>query len=163
MVDVRAQDTITTVKAYIEAKENIPPNQYTLFHDGKALEEDKTLAFLEINSTLLLHMICNPKETLKVSVKTLTGEIVETQLRMLYTILDVKGVVESKVGYPVKVLGYRGKLLEDSETVSYYNIEDGSILEILPRATQIIIKRIGESTCFEVFLWGSVKNLKEAI
>ncbi|XP_019181528.1 PREDICTED: uncharacterized protein LOC109176524 isoform X1 [Ipomoea nil] len=139
MVDVRAQDTIKTVKSYIEAKENIPSDQYTLFYNGKPVEEDKTLAFLEIiggsNSTRLLHMISNPRDTLKVSVKTLTGETVETQLRMLYTILDVKSVVESKVGYPVMSLAFGEKPLKDSKTVSYYNIEDGSILEILPPAT----------------------------
>ncbi|XP_031111773.1 polyubiquitin 11-like [Ipomoea triloba] len=130
-------------KAVIQAKENIPPNQHTLFYNGKQLEEDKTLASLGIRGHSTLHMIFNPKETLKVHVKTLTGEAVETQVRILYTILDVKTVVESKVGYPVKVLEFGGKMLEDSET--------------------IFIKWGGKSTGVEVFLWETVKNLKEAI
>nr|GLL41185.1 uncharacterized protein LOC109176522 [Ipomoea trifida] len=163
IVEVRGQDTINTVKAVIQAKENIPPNHHTLFYNGKQLEEDKTLASLGIRGHSTLHMIFNPKETLKVYVKTLTGETVGTQVRILYTILDVKTVVESKVGYPVKVLEFGGKMLEDSETVSFYNIRDGSILEILPPATQIFIKWGGKSTGIEVFLWETVKNLKEAI
>nr|GMD67780.1 polyubiquitin-like isoform X1 [Ipomoea batatas] len=134
-VEGKPQDTVQNIKALIEASENMGSVEYSLVYGGKVLEEEKILALLGITNRSRLYVVLNPKDVIQVSVKMLNnGETVKTQVRLLHTILDVRSFVESVVvNSVVGALRYGGKKLDDSKTVSYYNIEDGSVLEELPR------------------------------
>nr|GMD62888.1 polyubiquitin-like isoform X2 [Ipomoea batatas] len=122
------------IKALIEDSENVGSDEYSLVYGGKVLEEEKILALLGITNRSRLYVVLNPKDVIQVSVKMLNRESVKTQVRLLHTILDVRSFVGSVVvNSVVGALSYGGKKLDDSKTVSYYNIEDGSVLEELPR------------------------------
>nr|GMD59769.1 polyubiquitin-like isoform X2 [Ipomoea batatas] len=136
-VEVKPQDTVQNVKALIEDSKDLGSDEYSLVYGGKLLEEEKTLAFLGITDGSTLYVVSNPRDVLQVSVKMLSGETVKIQARVLYTILDVRSLVESIVGYSVGVLRYGVLNLQDSKTLSYYSIEDESILEVLPPTTQL--------------------------
>nr|GMD67781.1 polyubiquitin-like isoform X2 [Ipomoea batatas] len=136
-IEVKPQDTVQNVKALIEDSEDLSSDDYSLVCGGKLLEEEKTVAFLGITDGSTLYVVLNPRDVLQVSVKMLSGETVKIQARVLYTILDVRSLVESIVGYSVGVLRYGGKKLKDSNTLTYYNIKDESILEVLPPTTQL--------------------------
>ncbi|CAH9133257.1 unnamed protein product [Cuscuta epithymum] len=164
MVQVRSQDTIQNVKAFIEAKESIGSDQYNLVYAGKLLEDDnKTFAFLDIHGESTLHVVFIPKDVLQVSVKMLSGETVKIQVRTLHTILDVKTLLESNVGYPVRALSYDGKNLDDSKTVSYYNITTDDTISEIASPIQVFIKWSGKSTSFDILLVDLVIYLKKMI
>ncbi|XP_019181362.1 PREDICTED: uncharacterized protein LOC109176376 [Ipomoea nil] len=137
IIETNPQDTVQNVKAVIEDTENMGSDEFNLVYRGRVLEEEKTVAFLGITNGSRLYVVLNPRDVLQVSVKMLSGETVKIQARVLHTILDVRSFVESIVGYLVGDLSYGGMRLEDSKTISYYEIKDKSILLVLPPTTKV--------------------------
>ncbi|KAK9288006.1 hypothetical protein L1049_016451 [Liquidambar formosana] len=166
MVEAKTYDTIWNIKAMIQAKEGIQSDQHTLIYGGKQLEDNMTLASLNIQCNSTLHLVFNPIDVLSICVKTPTGKVMQLEVKVLYTVCDVKAIVGSMTGIPAsdqRVI-FAGKELDDCRTLAYYDIKEASVLEILLSVFQIFVKTwSGKTIILDVHYLDTVRDIKDKI
>ncbi|TXG72371.1 hypothetical protein EZV62_000950 [Acer yangbiense] len=143
MLEVQKDYTIQKIKSIIQDEEGICPCDFEIYSCGKLLENHRTVASLNIQSSI------------------------KVEVRWVHTVLDVKKIIESIINIPSQCMKLirTEKQLEDWKTLACYDINEGDVLTVeIPNKFQIsVIILTGEIIPLDVFPYSTVANVKELL
>ncbi|XP_033120378.1 polyubiquitin-B-like [Anneissia japonica] len=121
-LEVMHSTTFENVKATIQDKEGIPPDQQRLIFKGRVFESERTLSSCNVQAGSTIYLVQRPHGFITVFIITQTGKKMTAEVKLTFTIKNLKADIQDKEGFPLdqQCLFLGGKQLEDGHTLSDY-------------------------------------------
>ena len=128
---VKPDDSIEKVKAQIQGKEGILPHKQRLLME---LKDHHTLRDYSVHQKTSLYLHLKPP-AMQIFVKMSDGRKIGLEVEESYSIEKVKAIVEKKKGISSdqQLLIFAEQKLKDGLTLSDYNIQNGSTVDLLQK------------------------------
>lgn len=127
-LDVPSCGTTDRIKAEVQNKVGLPPDQQILVYAGRQLKDGRSLSDYNIDGGCTLHLL-DAKGALKIDVITsygeIKGKIITLKVHRLNTIGNIKAMIQDKEGIPLylQVLNSNFCKLNDERTLFHYGIQ----------------------------------------
>ena len=167
-LEVKASDTIEAIKATLQDKEGIPPDQQQLTFQNNNLENGQTLSDYGVKNEDTIHLVFQGRGSMEIFVQTLEGKTLTLFVDPYYTVYWIKTLIQDQEGIPPEQrLILAGKQFEDSSTISDCNIHEQSTLYLFLRLRErmkIYVNTLtGKTIILEVEASDTIKNVKAKI
>ncbi|CAG8475944.1 583_t:CDS:2 [Diversispora eburnea] len=142
-LDLTANDTIHEVKLLIQVKKKITPVHQRIKFGDNELYDDHTLSYYKIQKGSTLYL----KVKSIIYVKTKTGKIINLEAETNKTIRQIKQKIQYREDIPLgqQRLVFLGNELHDRNTLSYYNVQNGSTLHLKYKEIKFYVKLMDEN------------------
>ncbi len=164
----KTRKVVKKIKAIVQEREGIPIHCQTMLINDTVQEDDATLDDKELSG---VHIVVIPNNTgpMKIEVKTLNGKSYHLNMKPTQTVIQVKCYILQKLNIPPnqQSLIFNQKQLENSKTLSDYNIQDEDTIHLVPRLRgnmQIYIRTVfGKTTTLKVKSSDTISAVKSQI
>jgi ubiquitin C len=147
-------ETIKALKSKLQDQQDIPIALQHLIYDGKEIENDRTLAYYNIQSQARLYLVLrlsptghvrkegyppqksqNEGDIIKIIIRTLTGKTFWFNMNRNETIGALMSKIEDQEGIPIvqQRLIYKAEQLENYRTLAFYDIQHQTTVHLVMR------------------------------
>ena len=131
-IKVKLSNHIEDVKAKVQAKEDIPPEQKFFIYAGNLLEDGRTLSEYNVQRGCTVLMVC---DHMQINVRAnRSGETFPLEVSSCELVEDVKYNIQVKKGIPADQQGLVCPpfVLEDGLNLFEYHIKEHDTIELMP-------------------------------